>query len=501
MTNSEFNAFSGAAPSLSGGECGDWDGGTTTTSSTLERIFQEGYSNPYPFLPPAAYTAFPPTENGLANAAAGRGFETHPQQFGAQMNPYTSATTTAGKFVQRPPPPPLSSSLLGFQVSQQTQVNEYWASLAMSMNNNTNTTNWKMEYNPATAMLSDFGQQCMYDEFNTMPLHGEKLGSSFALCADTQNQTPDEIIHFSPNQDGGVDYTDKRWNEALGFREQGIASHHGLPYTFFDDSNVTTGGSVGTTFPSWTNGGDTVSPKALTLSSSSVSFEGSESSECGSLDSVSTSDGLFGSAGEIQGAQEGMKQEMGQEARGRRKLPERPARQYVAIAPSGGRNSQVVDRACEREIKTCTSPATAKEAPRNTPASTPRSPHPQSPTTRSTKDAFLIASKQAGMSYRAIRIAGNFSEAESTLRGRYRTLTKVKEERVRKPEWTEGDVRLLREGVERYRCAGRGRGRSGKTPWKRVAEYIEGNGGSYRFGNATCRKMWDRLREEGEDEG
>ena len=45
------------------------------------------------------------------------------------------------------------------------------------------------------------------------------------------------------------------------------------------------------------------------------------------------------------------------------------------------------------------------------------------------------------MTYREIRKQGNFKEAESTLRGRYRTLTKCKEARVRKPEWQEKDVR------------------------------------------------------------
>ena len=44
------------------------------------------------------------------------------------------------------------------------------------------------------------------------------------------------------------------------------------------------------------------------------------------------------------------------------------------------------------------------------------------------------------MTYREIRKQGNFKEAESTLRGRYRTLTKSKEARVRKPEWQDKDV-------------------------------------------------------------
>lgn len=62
---------------------------------------------------------------------------------------------------------------------------------------------------------------------------------------------------------------------------------------------------------------------------------------------------------------------------------------------------------------------------------------------RDAKDDFLVKSKLAGMSYRYIRRKGKFSEAESTLRGRFRTLTKHKTARVRKPEWNDNDVRLV----------------------------------------------------------
>jgi hypothetical protein len=58
----------------------------------------------------------------------------------------------------------------------------------------------------------------------------------------------------------------------------------------------------------------------------------------------------------------------------------------------------------------------------------------------SDRDRFLVLSKQQGMTYKDIRKQGGFAEAESTLRGRYRTLTKNKEARVRKPEWLENDV-------------------------------------------------------------
>lgn len=59
---------------------------------------------------------------------------------------------------------------------------------------------------------------------------------------------------------------------------------------------------------------------------------------------------------------------------------------------------------------------------------------------RDAKDDFLVRSKMAGMSYKDIRKKGKFTEAESTLRGRYRTLTKHKAARVRKPEWNDNDV-------------------------------------------------------------
>ncbi|KAH8663538.1 hypothetical protein BGZ60DRAFT_69897 [Tricladium varicosporioides] len=71
---------------------------------------------------------------------------------------------------------------------------------------------------------------------------------------------------------------------------------------------------------------------------------------------------------------------------------------------------------------------------------------PQSATTAQaihywdSRDDFLVKSKLAGMSYKEIRRKGGFSEAESTLRGRFRTLTKAKSARVRKPEWNDNDV-------------------------------------------------------------
>ena len=56
------------------------------------------------------------------------------------------------------------------------------------------------------------------------------------------------------------------------------------------------------------------------------------------------------------------------------------------------------------------------------------------------RNALLIDWKRRGLSYKDIKRIGGFKEAESTLRGRFRTLTKTKEQRVRKPKWTERDV-------------------------------------------------------------
>ncbi|KAI0851069.1 hypothetical protein F5Y00DRAFT_268093 [Daldinia vernicosa] len=114
---------------------------------------------------------------------------------------------------------------------------------------------------------------------------------------------------------------------------------------------------------------------------------------------------------------------------------------------------------------------------------------------RSAKDDFLVRSKLAGKTYREIRLEGNFTEAESTLRGRFRTLTKDKEARVRKPEWQDNDIRLLKKAVRKL-----AKGNDmmpAKAPWGQVAEYIMDHGGSYQFGGATCHRKWKELVDEG----
>ncbi|KAL1958042.1 hypothetical protein VTO42DRAFT_5254 [Malbranchea cinnamomea] len=116
------------------------------------------------------------------------------------------------------------------------------------------------------------------------------------------------------------------------------------------------------------------------------------------------------------------------------------------------------------------------------------------------RDAFLVHCKRSGMSYKEIKEKGQFSEAESTLRGRFRTLTKRKEHRVRKPEWHENDLRLLCEAVSRYaeppRRLSTTESKPLKVSWKLIGEYIWNNGGSYHFGNATCKKKWEELQQK-----
>ncbi|PYI03912.1 hypothetical protein BO78DRAFT_321634 [Aspergillus sclerotiicarbonarius CBS 121057] len=124
------------------------------------------------------------------------------------------------------------------------------------------------------------------------------------------------------------------------------------------------------------------------------------------------------------------------------------------------------------------------------------------PYPRETRNAFLIDCKLRGLSYKDIKRIGGFKEAESTLRGRFRTLTKSKEQRVRRPQWHEKDVRLLCEAVAVCAeprkqangpyafCRPQSANRSPKVSWKKVAQYIWAHGGSYHFGNATCKKKW-----------
>lgn len=61
-------------------------------------------------------------------------------------------------------------------------------------------------------------------------------------------------------------------------------------------------------------------------------------------------------------------------------------------------------------------------------------------TQREAENRILIDGKAAGLTYKEIRARIGVDIAESTLRGRYRALTKARQDRVRKPTWTAKDV-------------------------------------------------------------
>jgi hypothetical protein len=71
--------------------------------------------------------------------------------------------------------------------------------------------------------------------------------------------------------------------------------------------------------------------------------------------------------------------------------------------------------------------------------------HDQFPTqqaqdTRKADDAILLRGKRDGLTYKEVSKKMHTKCAESTLRGRYRALTKARQDRVRKPVWGETDV-------------------------------------------------------------
>ncbi|CAD0090831.1 unnamed protein product [Aureobasidium mustum] len=143
--------------------------------------------------------------------------------------------------------------------------------------------------------------------------------------------------------------------------------------------------------------------------------------------------------------------------------------------------------------------------------------------TRNDRDEYLQEARRRGLSYKEIKRRGGFTEAESTLRGRIRILSKPKEMRVRKPQWNRSDVcqyarsvlhpcltqksqiMLLIEAVEYFSEASqesssrksnaRQRGTANKLPWKKVAEWMLSRGASYPFAGATCAKKWEQIRE------
>ncbi|KAL6712385.1 hypothetical protein ACN47E_000262 [Coniothyrium glycines] len=160
----------------------------------------------------------------------------------------------------------------------------------------------------------------------------------------------------------------------------------------------------------------------------------------------------------------------------------------------------------QKHFQTGASPSTSRDERAQT-QYRPRFQVPQCAGTQSqrqTNDRILLNGKARGLTYKEIRkdMIGE-APAESTLRGRYRSLTKERRDRVRKPVWTPRDVQLLerRVALEFDRIDNTisnprslsVKQRLVKVPWKKVAEHIASNGGSYHFGNSTCKRKWLEL--------
>ncbi|KXT17189.1 hypothetical protein AC579_349 [Pseudocercospora musae] len=115
---------------------------------------------------------------------------------------------------------------------------------------------------------------------------------------------------------------------------------------------------------------------------------------------------------------------------------------------------------------------------------------------RRDRDKYLLKMRERGMSYKEIKRRGKFKEAESTLRGRIRVLTKDKSERVRRPDWTDNDLQLLEQAVshfERFDGIVRGREVHSRVPWKKISDWMRSRGSSYTFAPATCAKKYREL--------
>ncbi|KAL2693657.1 hypothetical protein Neosp_000218 [[Neocosmospora] mangrovei] len=113
---------------------------------------------------------------------------------------------------------------------------------------------------------------------------------------------------------------------------------------------------------------------------------------------------------------------------------------------------------------------------------------------RASQDQYLLARRAEGYTYKEIKEAGGFSEAEPTLRGRWRTLTKDPEQRLRSPNWTYHDLELLRDVTYGWFIANRkSPGSDVRPPWKILAQQMFDRGASYHFGSGTISKKWAEV--------
>ncbi|KAI1426959.1 hypothetical protein F5Y12DRAFT_783541 [Xylaria sp. FL1777] len=249
----------------------------------------------------------------------------------------------------------------------------------------------------------------------------------------------------------------------------------------------------------------TISPKMLRINPSPTPTSSSESMQT-SIPTTSSDSDLGPAVWDQHEARSALPAKHSTQ-KARKELPTKPTKPRLAASssprePEGSKGKTKANIQQQSPLQCLTESASARAIPRahqkvEVDDSVEAVPSSSTDAERDAKNRFLVESKLAGMTYRDIRRKGGFTEAESTLRGRFRTLTKNKEQRVRKPEWQDKDIRLLKKAVRKL---AKGDKTSSKVPWKQVATYIYEHDGSYHFGNATCRKKWDELVEQGEEE-
>jgi hypothetical protein len=134
-------------------------------------------------------------------------------------------------------------------------------------------------------------------------------------------------------------------------------------------------------------------------------------------------------------------------AKGRTALPQRP---YSSSQSSSSSSSSDSNRRTEKQQTPRKSKKLSELRPKPAPSAVLEQSSLAEPELspaklhRQQQDERLLELRRAGMSYKDIKKEPGFEEcAESTLRGRYRTLTVAPEDRVRKPIWKPRDVSSL----------------------------------------------------------
>ncbi|KAI3336638.1 hypothetical protein HD806DRAFT_13344 [Xylariaceae sp. AK1471] len=193
----------------------------------------------------------------------------------------------------------------------------------------------------------------------------------------------------------------------------------------------------------------TISPKMLRINPSPTPTSSSESIQTGIQTAGGDSD-LGASAWDQQQARSVLPTKRSNH-KARKGLPTKPIKSRLAPSPPResatlkGKGKARAQKHSHQSALRLLDPAPAKPMPKGHLVAEVRNPVETVPSNsadaeRDAKDRFLVESRLAGMTYREIRALGNFEEAESTLRGRFRAKTKPKEQRVRSPKWQEKDV-------------------------------------------------------------